>query len=171
MNGLMHGVYLAVVDSNELDQYGRIAITLEHVNADKRKYMARIATMLAGQDRGVVFLPDQNDHVAVVFEQGCIDKPIIIGSIWTKKAQMPETNDDKKNLVKLIRTRAGNEIRILDKQGGESIEIRSANGKITVQGTDIKLQGNVQVTGKLKVGTDTGAHTIIDKNEIKGSTS
>lgn len=167
MNKDMGGVYMATVESNKLDGEGRIEISLPGIAGKAGPYPARIASFMAGDKRGAVFLPEKNDQVLVAFVNGSPNDPVVIGCLWSSKDKPPETNADEQNDVKLIRTRSGNEIRLTDKGGEEKIEITSDNGKITIKGKQITLDGDVQITGKLEVGN--GPKTTINGNEISGS--
>lgn len=168
MNSDLVGVHMAVVESNKLDNEGRIKISLQGIAGKASAYPARIASFLAGKDRGALFLPEIDDQVLVAFVNGSPDHPVVIGCLWSSKGKPPETNGDGENDVKLIRTRSGNEIRLTDTSGEEKIEILTpANGKITIRGKQITLEGDVHVTGKLEVGN--GPKTTINGNEITGS--
>lgn len=170
MNEMMYGVYVAVVENNTLDDDAKIEITLEHV-AGNHKCRARIATLMAGNERGSLFLPEKNDQVLVAFEQGMFEFPVIIGALWSRKDKPPDTNSDGNNDLKLIKTRGGNEIRVIDEKGKEKIEIVSEKGEISIMADKIILKGDVHITGTLDVGADGGFKTHINKNEIKGELS
>ena len=64
MTGELGGVYLAIVDSNKLDERGRIGITIPH-SERAGSYPAHIASFMAGDQRGALFLPEINDQVLV----------------------------------------------------------------------------------------------------------
>lgn len=172
VNDAVYGVHIGTVKSNKLDSEGRIEITLEGINGNAGKYRARVATLMAGPDRGMLFLPEEEDQVLVAFEQGCFFRPVVIGALWNKQDKPPEMPDNQNNDFKLIKTKGGNEIRIIEKGGKERIEI-SSKGDINIKGKTITLDGDVHITGvsrldeQLEVGT--GPKTIISKNEIKGS--
>ena len=179
MNSELGGVYLAIVDSNKLDAEGRIGISIPH--SDKAgSYPARIASLLAGDQRGVLFLPEKGDEVLVAFINGIPDAPVIIGSLWSRVDKPPSANTDGKNDVKLIKTRGGNEIRLTDTSNGEQIEISGkegktrvtldvANEKIEIKASKITLSGDVDITKKLVVGVGAATKTTIDGNQITGS--
>ena len=187
MNGQLGGVYLAIVDSNKLDGEGRIGISIPH--SDKAgSYPARLASLMAGDQRGVLFLPEKGDEVLVAFINGLPGAPVVVGSLWSRADKPPESNSDGKNDVKLIKTRGGNEIRLTDQSGGERIEITGKGGKtrirldiaketieitasggITLKGSKITLDGNVDVTKTLVVGSTSPSKTTIDGNQITGS--
>lgn len=185
MNSSLGGVYLAIVESNKLDEQGRIGITIPH--SDRAgSYPAYIASFLAGDQRGALFLPEIQDQVLVAFVNGVSDAPVVIGSLWSKVDKPPESNADGENDVKLIKTRAGNEIRITDKSSAEKIEIAGKEGKtrivldianktieitteekVTAKAKKITLDSDVDISGKLVVGSS--SKTTIDGNNITGS--
>lgn len=169
MNEFMQGVYVAIVKSNKLDAEGRIEIMLEGISGNARSYPARIATMMAGNGYGTLFLPEKDDQVLVAFINGSVSEPIVIGGLWNIQDKSPEGNTNGENNIKLIKTRSGNEIRIIDEGGKELIEIQSPQGKIKIKGSEITLDGNVHITGTLDVGPDPGPRTHIDGNEITGT--
>ena len=105
----------------------------------------------------------------VAFINGSISEPIVIGGLWNIQDKSPEGNTNGENNIKLIKTRSGNEIRIIDEGGKELIEIQSPKGIIKIKGSEITLDGNVHITGTLDVGSDPGPKTHIDKNEISGT--
>lgn len=185
MTSSLGGVYLAVVESNQLDERGRIGITIPH--SDRAgSYPAYIASFMAGDQRGALFLPEKKDQVLVAFVNGVSDAPVVIGSLWSRADKPPEANADGENNVKLIKTRAGNEIRITDTTGEEQIEISGKEGqtrvllditkktieittdeRVLAKAKKITLDGDVEVTGRLIVGSS--SKTTIDGNQITGS--
>lgn len=154
VNDTVHGVYVGTVKSNKLDSEGRIEITLEGVNGNAGRYRARIATLMAGPERGILFLPEEEDQVLVAFEQGCFYRPVVIGALWNKRDKPPEMSGNENNDFKLIKTRGGNEIRLIDKNGEEKIEIvdKTGNNKIAIDShnnaIDIRSAGAINIIGK-----------------------
>ncbi|MGH7900293.1 MAG: phage baseplate assembly protein V, partial [Thermodesulfobacteriota bacterium] len=93
-------------------------------------FWARIATLMAGEDRGSFFLPEVGDEVLVAFEHGDINHPYIIGALWNGVDIPPETNSDGKNNIRKIRSRSGHEIIFNDDNTAmqEKIEIHTNSG-------------------------------------------
>ena len=52
------------------------------------------------------FLPEVGDEVLVAFERGDLRFPYVLGSLWNGKDKPPSTNDDGKNDVRMIHSRA-----------------------------------------------------------------
>ena len=173
----MPGVYLGVVKNNKLDAEGRIEITLEGVSGNVDSYFARVSTLMAGNERGTLFLPEVDDQVLVAFVNGSVNgDPVIIGSIWSAQDKPPDYNDNGENDLKLIKTRSGNQISFVDTDGEETIEIQTPHGRkitiksdpgeITITADTITLEGNTHITGTLDIGTVSKTH--IEGNAITG---
>jgi uncharacterized protein involved in type VI secretion and phage assembly len=89
---------------------------------------ARIATLMAGAHRGTWFIPDVGDEVVVAFEQGNLDRPYVLGSLWNSANPPPETIDVDNN-KKRVRSRNGVQITLDDQGGRESIIIETPGGQ------------------------------------------
>ncbi|TMQ07041.1 MAG: hypothetical protein E6J91_36575 [Deltaproteobacteria bacterium] len=96
---------------------------LPWLNDQETTFWARIAVPMGGPDRGTYVLPEIEDQVLVVFEHGDINRPIVIGSLWSKKQEPVEVNQSGKNNTKLIKSRCGHRIIFDDKEGAEKITI------------------------------------------------
>jgi len=131
------GVHPAiVVDNVDPGNSGRVKVRLPQVlvaGDGVHEAWARIATLMAGANRGTWFIPDVGAEVVVAFEQGDLDRPYVLGSVWNSATPPPETMDVDNN-KKLMRSRNGVQI-ILDDQGcRESIVIETPGGqKLTLE--------------------------------------
>jgi uncharacterized protein involved in type VI secretion and phage assembly len=125
----MFGVAVGIVTANNDDEaMGRVKVRLPWLG-DTESHWARIAVPMAGNDRGVYFLPEVDDEVLVAFEHGDPRFPYVIGALWNGKDAPPATNDDGKNNVRLIKSRSGHVIRLNDEDGKETVEIVDKSGK------------------------------------------
>ena len=77
-----------VTNVNDPDKMGRIRVKLPTMaqEDDPEGWWARIATPSAGEDRGLLMLPNAGDKVIVGFENGDTRKPVILGSVWDGKS-------------------------------------------------------------------------------------
>lgn len=165
MNSSLGGVYLAIVENNKLDERGRIEITIPH--SDRAgSYPAHIASFMAGNQRGALFLPEIQDQVLVAFVNGVADAPVIIGSLWSQRDKPPETNADGENDVKLIKTRSGHQVRLVDRTGEESIEIidKTGNNRIRISSKDNLVTIKAPDGG---IVLDAKTISITSKNELR----
>jgi uncharacterized protein involved in type VI secretion and phage assembly len=130
----IYGVVIGIVTNNQdPDELGRVKVSFPWRGDDNESHWARIASPMAGNQRGMVFLPEVNDEVLVAFENGNIDYPYILGALWNGKDSPPETNSDGKNNIRKIKSRSGHELIFNDDNGKEKIEIISKGGsKISI---------------------------------------
>lgn len=89
---------------------------------------ARVATPMAGARRGAYFMPEVGDEVVVGFEMGNLDRPVILGALWSDVDQPPEQADtSSSNNIRTIVSRAGHEITFDDSPTG-GIHIKTHGG-------------------------------------------
>lgn len=162
--GRIYGAVIGIVTNNEDPEgLGRVKVKFPWLSADEESTWARLATLMAGNERGVYFLPEVDDEVLVIFEQGDVRFPYIIGALWNGKDKPPTTNADGKNNIREIVSRSGHVIRLNDEEGKETIEIidkseknkiifDTANNAISVtadQNISLKSpQGSIQLEAK-----------------------
>ena len=123
---------------------------------------------MGGADRGTYFLPEVDDQLLVVFEHGDVDRPIVIGALWSKKQEPVEVNESGKNNTKLIKSRAGHRIIFDDKEGAEKVIVvdKTKKNKIVLDSANkvvkIECAGDIEIkaaenvvmhSNTLKVGT------------------
>ncbi len=126
INGAVIGI---VTNNKDPDGLGRVKLKFPWLSDNDESTWARIATPMSGKQTGFYFLPEVDDEVLVVFEQGDIRFPYVLGGLWNGKDKPPLKNDDGKNNVRLIKSRSGHCIRLIDEAGKEKIEIEDKSGK------------------------------------------
>jgi uncharacterized protein involved in type VI secretion and phage assembly len=164
------GVYSArVSDVKDPDGQGRVQIRLPRSpDAEDARYeaWARLATLMAGNNRGSWFVPDEDDEVLVAFEAGDPRRPYVVGALWNGSDAPPESMDEGgKNRKKVIRSRNGVKLTlddtdgaeqlILETPGGQRITLKDGPGSVQIQdgnGNSMQLEsGGVTVTSSAKV--------------------
>ncbi len=162
--GRITGVVVGKVTNNsDPDGLGRVRVTFPWLSDADESFWARIAAPMAGNDRGVYFLPEVDDEVLVMFERGDVRIPYVIGCLWNGKDQAPASNADGKNNLRVIKSRSGHLIKLNDEEGKETVEIidsstrnsiviDTANNTITItSGQDLVLsapEGSITLTAK-----------------------
>jgi uncharacterized protein involved in type VI secretion and phage assembly len=162
-DGFLRGLAFGVVTDNEdPDGLCRIRVRLELHRQDQQSFWARVATPMAGNAMGIYFLPEFGDEVLVGFIGQDPAHPVIIGAVWNGRKPPPETNDGN-NDRRLIRTRAGHELRFDDGDANE-IELKLAAGPrvYLAENTAILEDG-----GGNKVAIESGQITIEAQQKIK----
>ena len=135
--GTFYGVYPALVtDIVDPEGQGRIKVQLPwSPDNDGAGYeaWARLATMMAGNNRGSWFIPDVNDEVLVSFEAGDPGHPYVVGALWNGQDAPPESMDGAgNNYIKQICSRNGVKITIDDTDGQESLTLETPGGQTVV---------------------------------------
>ncbi|NER38965.1 MAG: phage tail protein [Oscillatoria sp. SIO1A7] len=128
--GRFYGLTVGIVTNNKDEEgLGRVKVKFPCLSDGDDSYWARVITPMAGNNRGIYFLPEVDDEVMVAFAHGDIEIPYIVGSVWNGKDKPPETNSDGKNNLRLIKSRSGHEIILDDSKGKEKITIRDKTRK------------------------------------------
>lgn len=127
--GALTGVSVGVVSDNaDPDGLGRVRVRMSWLPDGEASWWARVASPMAGKQRGAYFLPDVGDEVLVAFEHGRPDLAYVIGGLWNGVDRPPTGNDDKKNNLRMIRSRSGHELRFDDTDGAATIALHDQSG-------------------------------------------
>lgn len=168
--GRWYGVAPAlVIDIKDPDNQGRVKVTLPwSIDAKGARYegWARLATALAGNNRGTWLIPDVDDEVLVAFEQGDPRRPYVLGGLWNGRDAAPESMDGSgRNFKKVLRSRNGVKVTlddqdgqeqlVLETPGGQTITLKDGPGAVEVvdsNGNSVKLEtAGITVTASAKV--------------------
>ncbi|MEM7105408.1 MAG: type VI secretion system tip protein VgrG [Bacteroidota bacterium] len=121
------GLHVGVVTALEGDPDGenRIQVKIPLINNEEDGLWARIAKLDAGDNRGVIFLPEIDDEVIVGFINDDPRNPVILGQLHSSAKPSPiEPSDD--NHEKGIITRG--DLRVVFDDDKSSIEVSTPNG-------------------------------------------
>ncbi|MBD2449052.1 phage tail protein [Nostoc sp. FACHB-152] len=129
-----YGVTVGVVTNNQdPENLGRVKVKFPWLSAEDESDWARVLTPMAGNDRGIYFLPEVDDEVLVAFEQGDINFPYILGALWNGKDKPPVQNEDGSNNQRVIKSRSGHLIILDDTEKGEKIIIQDTTGNNKIE--------------------------------------
>lgn len=177
--GRLFGVYPGVVvDVQDPDGQGRVKVRLPWVGEDdgaQATAWARLATLMAGADRGTWFVPAVDDEVLIAFVAGDPRHPVVTGALWNGRDTPPETMDAE-NTRRTIQTRTGHVLRFDEAAGGGRVEVLTAGGHrvvlddaaggtVTVAhagGATIEMDaaGSIHLTANLKVSVTASLVTV-----------
>ncbi len=150
------GLQTAVVTQLEEDPNGefRIKVRLPAINLDEDGIWARVASIDAGDSRGIYFRPEIDDEVVIGFINNNPKNPIVLGCLHSSAKPSPiEPSDD--NHEKGIITRSENKILINDDTNTISIE--------TPAGKKIILDED---SGDLSLEDDNGNKIVLNTDGI-----
>ncbi|HLB71690.1 MAG: phage baseplate assembly protein V [Candidatus Methanoperedens sp.] len=122
INGVVAGI---VTNNKDPDDLGRVKIKFPWLSDDNETDWVRIATLMAGSERGSFFLPEVGDEVLVAFEHGDINHPYVIGALWNGVDKPPGANSNGENNIRKIKSRSGHEIIFNDEKTKENVTIHT----------------------------------------------
>jgi uncharacterized protein involved in type VI secretion and phage assembly len=152
--GKWYGVYPALVtDIKDPDEQGRVKIELpwmtgQSYNLENKGggHWARLATLMAGDNRGSWFIPEVDDEVLVAFEGGDPSHPYVLGALWNGKDRPPVSMDSRgKNNYKSLKSRNGVQITLDDTDGRESLNLETPAGQkitLTDRNNSVRIEDN-----------------------------
>ncbi|MBI4786715.1 MAG: VgrG-related protein [Chloroflexi bacterium] len=166
----MQGMVIGIVTNNkDPDELGRVRVKFPWLSDDDESAWARIVTPMAGNGRGMFYLPEVDDEVLVGFEHGDIHRPFIMGALWNGKDKLPmnaaqAVGGDGKVNKRVLKSRSGHTITLDDTSGGEEITIvdKTGSNKIIFHSPDnsmqIKVQGDltIEAQGKINIKGTSG---------------
>jgi uncharacterized protein involved in type VI secretion and phage assembly len=168
--GRIYGVVNGIV-TNNIDPLGqgRVKVKFPFLGSlpPVESNWCRVATPMAGTMRGFYCIPEVNDEVLVAFEQGDVNFPYVVGSLWNTLDRQPVPSTAAvvggKVVKRMFKTTAGHQmvfddtpgkemISIIDKTLANKVEISSTPpGKISITVTgDCAIEANnkVSITSK-----------------------
>lgn len=160
------GVAVAIVTQNKDEQgLGRVKVRYPWHSQPRESFWARIATPMAGKDRGMVMIPEIGDEVLVAFEKENIQFPYILGGLWNGQDKPPENNANGKNDKRIIKSRKKHYLLFDDGSKGVVELCHEKGRKITLDDSGFTVQDEKGNT--VKVDSNSGAMTLEAKGQLK----
>jgi hypothetical protein len=165
MDSLCYGKYRGiVVDNKDPEQLGRLRLLVPSVfggTPDDAQADDDLVTdwawpcVMAGglADQGSFFIPDIGAKVWVEFEEGNLDCPLWVGTVWAKPSSGSEIPKEAKNMVgnkperRVLKTSSGHVLQFCDTKGKETITLQHKSGAM------LHFDEKGSVTIKLDSGT------------------
>lgn len=146
----VHSITTALVERIEDDGLYRLRIFGMNFEAgeDDTSAPARVMMPMAGNRRGVHFLPEAGDEVVVAFQDGDNNHPIILGGVWNSASPPPDqAKESADNNIRTIVSRSGHEVTFDDTAGSEKVTIKSQGGH-TVELSDAPASPKITISGQ-----------------------
>ena len=163
--GYVKGVAVALVtQNNDPEKLCRVKVRFPWYDKPTESYWARLATPMAGDDRGLVLIPEVGDEVLVAFEREDVRFPCVLGALWNGQDKPPVTNDDGKNDKRKLQSRKEHYLLFDDGASGVVELLHEKGRKIRFDDDGFVIQdemGNV-----VKVDSNSGAMTIEAKGQL-----
>jgi len=156
VNGVMVGT---VIEVDDPAGEARIKVDFPWMGGQSNSSWAAVAAPMAGNGRGVYFMPEPGDEVLVAFDHGDVNQPVVLGYMWSGRDKPPSPSVHER----IIQSVNGHKIRFMDPQpaagdkGGIVIEdahgnrVVLSNGKITISSVAVlELQApTITINGRV----------------------
>jgi phage protein D len=146
-----HDLVVGVVtNNNDPEQRGRVRVKYPSLSDSEESAWARVASVSAGNQRGLMMMPQPDEEVIVGFEHGDARRPVVLGSLFNGKdkpgADLTQNRDGSFALL------SNEKAHIHTKK---DLEIKSDQKMIieVKQDQNFKVQGNMnhETTGNSKL--------------------
>ncbi len=125
----IYGTVVGIVAENYTQEMpGRLCVTVPVRDTDVNQLKwAKMVMPYIGGGWGSYFLPEKGDQVLLIFEDGSIEKPYVIGCIPRDKDKFLRKSANEHNQIKQLQTRNGSRITFWDDENEDG-----AKDKITI---------------------------------------
>ena len=163
-----------VTDNKDPSKLGRVKVKVPILSGNDTTFWVPIIMLGAGKNRGWFFIPEVEDEVLVMFEQGDMNRPLVVGALWGGKDKPPDKNSGS-NPRRMIKSREGSKLTLDDEKLKIILEDAKGHAKITFDSNENKIiiealkgdvciqspQGDTQILAKeieMKAGTNIEIH-------------
>ncbi len=160
--------------NNDPDKLGRIRVEYPWFGSETANLpseWARVCFPYASSESGSWMIPEINDEVIVMFENGNLDTPIVLGTLYSGKNRPPKSgrggdlNDDNKNNLKFFRTRTGHTLCFDDSDSNAGIVLKDRdNRRIEIFTKEKKIE--ISDPGGSRITLDESGITIQNAQKI-----
>lgn len=122
----------------------------------------------AGNEYGYYALPEVGAEVAVGFQMGNRNCPIVLGCIWSQKNVLPADTANENNTVKKWLTKGGCEICLTEEKDKEQILVQTPGGlRLLLEDENGTVQlGDKEGKNGISIDTDNGAVTLLAEKSL-----
>ena len=167
LNAPQLAVVVSVDDPEGMNRVQVRLVAMDDAEQQDAPLWARVVCPFAGADRGAFLIPDVDDEVLVVFQNGDPSYPLVLGGLWNGSSTAPAQIGGDGNRLKVIRSkngvtitlddRSGQEKFIAETPGGQRITLSDGPGRVLVEdanGNSVELASagmTVVAAAKVKV--------------------
>jgi phage protein D/phage baseplate assembly protein gpV len=184
-----NGVYPAIVTNVKDSQGGAVFSSVKvkfpwtsYNGTELESQWARLSIPGAGNQRGIMWMPEVNDEVLVAFENGNINRPYVIGGLYNGQDESSFSAGDtipSSNIVKRgMKTRTGQQLVFTEDSSDQKIEILSSGGtlkividetgkKISIEASDASATIDIKAQGAISLTSETDAVTVKATSNVK----
>jgi uncharacterized protein involved in type VI secretion and phage assembly len=127
-----YGIYPAVVsDIKDPKNLGRVKLMLPWLSREYVTDWTRVMQLGAGENVGLQMMPRPKDEVVVAFENGQLDSPFVLGSVFGKSTgKLPNSKviENGQPVMTALTTKAGHQLIFDDSTDSSSVTLQTTNG-------------------------------------------
>lgn len=150
-----------VTNNNDPDNMGRVKLKFPWYDETVESWWARVSMPGAGPDRGFFCLPEVGDEVLVLFEHGDMNRPYVLGGLYSKTNAPPLTSANAvkggKVVNRMMKTTDGHVISISEKSDQNTFEIKDSQSNITMK---------MDATGKAMTTKSQGTYVVESQQAV-----
>lgn len=138
-----------VIDHDDPDKLGRVRVAFPwQSDSEPSTPWIRVSQAYGGgENHGFYFIPEIDSEVMVGFEHNNPEKPFVINSMYHKDFN-PSAWANGSNTMKVIKTKSGNQIHLIDGNEEEKIRIFHKNGDEPHNEICLEMEGDGKITIK-----------------------
>jgi phage baseplate assembly protein gpV len=168
VSGLVVGL---VTNLKDPDSKGKVKVKYVGRAGDQESHWARVLSLGAGPDRGLVVQPEVDDEVLLGFEGGDLRRPVVLGGLFSGTATVPDVGIAESVRARSLTSRLGHKVELSDGEAPDQqhvlVELAGRRHRLRLGKDAVDLEMPAGVPFTLKVGStgllafdDTGALTI-----------
>lgn len=166
--GRVDGVLVAVVDNVEDPlQLGRVRLKLPTLSDDYVSDWARVVAAGAANQTGQVFLPDVGDEVLVAFELGDVNRPYVLGGLWSDPNRAPLGDglfDNGHNKRQGIVSRKGHKLVFFDDDQKSGVAVMTTDKGLLIALDKTSTEIHVHADGTVLIDATRGVTIKSDQS-------
>lgn len=158
-----------VTNVEDPDRLGRVKLKYPWLSDDFETGWARVMQVGAGPERGLLWYPEVGDEVLVEHLDGDATLPIVVGGLFNGSDVAPFSGFDDHGDGRIdkrgMRTRIGHEVYLDDTAGEERIQIKTADGAVSVLLDQAGHKIVIECDGKVEI-TSTGDASVRSQGNV-----
>jgi uncharacterized protein involved in type VI secretion and phage assembly len=152
-----------VTNTHDDEQLARVRVRFPTLSMDDESWWARLAVPGGGSARGMQWLPEVGDEVLVGFEFGDLNRPVVLGGLWSRSAPPPERAVDRqgRTTTRVLASRTNSRLELIDDPTGR---IRLGLGKEDIALTLTADESAVDAGKTFRISAD---RIVLDGKQIE----
>lgn len=161
-----HGIYPGTItDINDPRKLGRVKVALPWLSKEYVTGWVRVLQLGAGEKVGFQFLPRPKDEVVVAFENGQLDSPFVLGSVFgNASGKLPASSlvENGVPVIAALTTKAGHQLIFDDSANSSSVTLQATNGDSCIIKLDAKKGITITTMGERPVTVKSGGDVNVE---------